>query len=182
MQLKDVQPGSILYWETEPVKVDSVSIEPDYGGVVVHIIRFAASDAKQNGYAIVSASCLHTKPTQYVSFCGTFEVPENNNELSKKFPLQYEEIFEGTDSLGEDRYREVSTGFRDGLTYETINGKDSLTVYLAKIDDSTGHLVASCRAGGWADETFVFLNEHGKPVKSANNFNPNPVEQLCEEE
>lgn len=118
--------------------------------------------------------------TQYISFCGTFNVPANANELAKLFPIQYDEIFEGTDSHGDDRYRDVSTGFRNGLNYETIDGKDSLTVYLAKIDDSTGHLVASCPAGGWADETFVFLDEGGNPVKSAENFNPNPIEQLCE--
>lgn len=118
--------------------------------------------------------------TQYISFCGTFNVPASSNELAARFPIQYDEIFEGTDSHGDDRYRDVSTGFRDGLNYETIDGKDSLTVYLAKIDDKTGHLVASCPAGGWADETFVFLDEGGNPVKSAENFNPNPIEQLCE--
>lgn len=118
--------------------------------------------------------------TQYISFCGTFYVPQNANDLSSQFPLQYNEIFEGTDSLGDDRYREVSTGFRDGLNYEAIDGKDSLTVYLAKLSGNIGHLVASCPAGGWADETFVFLDEHEQPVKSADNFNPNPVEQLCE--
>jgi len=118
--------------------------------------------------------------TQYISFCGTFNVPANANELATQFPIQYAEIFEGTDSHGDDRYRDVSTGFRDGLNYEVIDGKDSLTVYLAKIDDNTGHLVASCPAGGWADETFVFLDRQDNLVKSSENFNPNPVEQLCE--
>lgn len=118
--------------------------------------------------------------TQYISFCGTFNVPGNADILSAQFPQQYDEIFEGTDSHGDDRYREVSTGFRDGLGYEAIDGKDSLTVYLAKVSGNIGHLVASCPAGGWADETFVFLDESGKPVKAAENFNPNPVEQLCE--
>ena len=118
--------------------------------------------------------------TQYISFCGTFNVPANSSELAARFPIQYDEIFEGTDSHGDGRYREVTTGFRDGLNYEAIDGKDSLTVYLAKIDDSTGHLVASCPAGGWANETFVFLDNGGNPVKSAENFNPNPIEQLLE--
>ena len=117
--------------------------------------------------------------TQYISFCGAFNVPENADALAVQFPLQYDEVFEGTDSHGDDRYRDVSTGFRDGLSYASIDGKDSLTVYLAKIDDNVGHLVASCPAAGWADETFVFLDERGNPVKSAENFNPHPVEQLC---
>lgn len=118
--------------------------------------------------------------TQYISFCGTFDVPENADDLAAQFPMQYDEVFEGTDSLGDDRYRDVSTGFRDGLSYDAIDGKDSLTVYLAKVSDNIGHLVASCPAGGWADETFVFLDEGGTPMKSAENFNPNPIEQLCE--
>lgn len=116
--------------------------------------------------------------TRYISFCGVFSVPENFKRLEAAYPLQYDEIFEGTDSHGDDRYREVSTGFRDGLNYEAIDGQDSLTVYLARIDGNTGHLVASCPAGGWADETFVFLDESGAPVKSEDNFNPNPVRQL----
>lgn len=118
--------------------------------------------------------------TAYISFCGTFNVPANADELSSQFRIQYDEIFDGTDSHGNDRYRDVSIGFRDGLTYEAIDGKDSLTVYLAKVSDEIGHLVASCPEGGWADETFVFLDEAGIPVKSADNFNPSPVEQLCE--
>ena len=118
--------------------------------------------------------------TQYISFCGTFNVPENVDALAAQFPIEYYEIYEGTDSHGKERYREVSTGFRSGLSYEAIDGKDSLTVYLAKVSGNIGHLVASCPAGGWADETFVFVDEHGRPVKSAENFNPNPVEQLCE--
>lgn len=116
----------------------------------------------------------------YISFCGTFNVPQNADNLSSQFPLQYDEIFEGVDSHGDERYREVSTGFRDGLTYEVIDGKDSLTVYLAKVSANIGHLVASCPAGGWADETFVFLDGGGNPIKSAENFNQNPIEQLCE--
>lgn len=118
--------------------------------------------------------------TTYISFCGTFNVPTNANSLAVQYPMQYEESFEGTDSNGDDIYQDIQTGFRNGLIYEEIDGKDSLTVYLAKIDDMTGHLVASCPAGGWSDETFVFLGESGCPVKSADNFNPNPVEQLCE--
>lgn len=119
--------------------------------------------------------------TQYISFCGTFNVPDADT-LAAQFPLQYDEIFEGTDSHGDDRYREVSTGFRDGLSYEAIDGEHSLTVYLSKVPGTVnvGHLVASCPAGGWAHEAFVFLDERGKPIKSANNFNPNPVKQLCE--
>lgn len=118
--------------------------------------------------------------TAYISFCGTFNVPPNAKSLAMQFPMQYEEVFQGTDSNGDDCYKDVSTGFRSGISYESIDGKDSLTVYLAKIDDSTGHLVASCPAGGWADETFVFLGQSGHPIKSAGNYNPNPVEQLCE--
>jgi len=104
---------------------------------------------------------MTTQYTRYISFCGTFEVPFNADALSAQFPLQYD------------------TAFRDGLSYEAIDGKDSLTVYLAKVDHNTGHLVASCPAGGWEDETFVFLDNEGSPVKSAENFNLNPVRQLC---
>lgn len=118
--------------------------------------------------------------TKYISFCGTFDVPENSAALYDRFPLQYREIFEGTDSHGEDRYREVSTGFCDGLKYVVIDGENSLTVYLATVTNNIGHLVASCPAGGWADETFVFLDESGNPVKSEENFNYNPVRQLLE--
>jgi hypothetical protein len=113
----------------------------------------------------------------YVSFLGTFNVPNNSEELHARFALQWEEVFEGRDSAGDDIYRDVTTGFRENLSYQAIGGKDSLTVYLATIDAHTAHLVASCPQGGWSEETFVFL-ENGNPVKAADDFNPNPIEQL----
>lgn len=116
--------------------------------------------------------------TKYISFCGTFETPENIDALLAQFKSQYEEVFEGTDSHGNHYYREIPTGFRDGLNYNIIGGKDSLTVYIAKIDDNTEHLVADCPEAGWVEETFVQLDEYGNPVKSPNNYNPNPFEQL----
>lgn len=116
----------------------------------------------------------------YISFVGFFPEVSESKLLQSTYPLQYEEVFEGRDSHGDDRFRDVSTGFRAGLKYDAIDGKDSLTVFLAKVDDNTGHLVASCPEGGWADECFVYLDESGDPKKSEDNFNPNPVEQLCE--
>jgi hypothetical protein len=114
------------------------------------------------------------KQFQYISFLGTFNVPNNLKELHARFPLQGEEVFEGRDA-GNDCYRDW---FRENLSYQAIDGKDSLTVYLATIDAHTAHLVASCPQGGWSEETFVFLDENGNPVKAADNFNPNPIEQL----
>lgn len=114
---------------------------------------------------------------KYISFCGTFNVPENS-DLETRYPMTFSETFEGTDSLGDHIYREVSNGFRQGLQYETIDGRDSLTVYLAKVSNDIGHLVADCPAGGWVDEAFVHLDASGNPIKSQDNWNPNPVPQL----
>ena len=111
--------------------------------------------------------------TQYISSVGTFNVPENHSALDQNFPMGYQEIFEGIDSLGDECYREVPRGFREGLKYEAIDSNDWITVYLAVIDNQTGHLVADCLAGGWADEAFVIL-EHGHPVKAADNSQPKP--------
>ena len=115
----------------------------------------------------------------YISFVGVMAVPLQTVELEEAYPLQYDEIFEGIDSHGDERYREVPVGFRNGLEYEAIDGRDSLTIYLAVIDEKIGHLVASCPAGGWADECFVCLVD-GRPEKAVENFNPNPIPQLLD--
>lgn len=94
--------------------------------------------------------------------------------------MTFQEIYEGTDSHGDERYRSVSCGFRDGLKYEAIGGVDNFTIYLATINASIGHLVASCPSAGWVDDCFVYLDESGHPIKSEENFNPNPVEQLLD--
>lgn len=116
----------------------------------------------------------------YLSFVGFFDVPQNIHVLYEQHPLQTDKVFEGVDSHGVERYREVSVGFREGLTYKEIDSQDSLTVYLAKVSNAIGHLVASCPAGGWVGESFVFLDEVGNPIKSSENFNPNPVKQLLD--
>lgn len=114
----------------------------------------------------------------YISFCGNISTPNKPimDKLSQKFTLQEHEIFEGIDTRGEERYRYRSAGFRDGLNYEYIGGKDSLSVYVARINGGVGHLVADCQDGGWSEETFCYLDLDGNPIK-ANNFNPNPVPQ-----
>lgn len=97
----------------------------------------------------------------YISFCGKLKLPHNHKELERKFPMSHYE----------------QSGFRKKLLYDAIQTKDSLTVYLAKIDEKTGHLVADCPAGGWYEDVFVCLL-NGKPEKAEDNFNPNPFEQL----
>lgn len=61
MKYNKIKKGDILYWGDERVKVDSKSIEPQYGESV-HITRFAAKNKKHNGYASVSPSCLSATP------------------------------------------------------------------------------------------------------------------------
>ena len=113
----------------------------------------------------------------YISFVGFFDEP-SDPELKTRYPMTFQEIYEGTDSHGDERYRSVSCGFREGLKYECIGGVDSLTAYLATISDGIGHLVADCPQGGWVDDCFVYLDDNGQPIKSEENYNPNPVEQL----
>ncbi len=93
--------------------------------------------------------------TRYISFCGTFEVPENEDELETAFPETYQVTPKGREFLG----------FRSGLSYQQIYQKDSLYVYVAQIDGTTGHLVADCSAAGWVENTFVTL-EAGQPVRA----------------
>ena len=63
MNFSKVKTGKISYWGNEPVKVNSKSIEKDYGKCV-HITRYAAKDKKQNGYATVSPDVLSENPAQ----------------------------------------------------------------------------------------------------------------------
>ena len=124
---------------------------------------------------------------RYVSFVGFLVLPSNNQQLEKEYP-KIKNYYEPNPLYGEeceewyDESREIWTTqyvqekeFRQGLEYQSLDGKDSLTVYLAIIDHKTGHLVADC--GGWSTGTFVVL-ENGRPKKSQNNYNPNPIEQL----
>lgn len=114
---------------------------------------------------------------KYISFCGYFEEPDNVDELEKKYPETFREEFLGTNSHEEDCYKDINCGFREDLDYQHIANKDSLDVYLAVIDETTGHLVADCPAGGWVNDCFVILDTEGQPVK-ANEENPNPIEQV----
>jgi hypothetical protein len=97
--------------------------------------------------------------TQYISFCGAFVLPSNTDEL-------------------QETYQVDESGFCESLVYEAIGGKDSVTVFLSKINNNTGHLVASCPDGNWADECFICLDNNGEPIKAEGNFNPNPVAQI----
>ena len=97
---------------------------------------------------------------KYVSFYGFVETPENVSFLQEKHP-----------------FKEPGESFRN-FSYECISGRDIMAIYLAIVGNGVGHLVASCLAGGWEEETFCILDEHGKPKKAKANFNPNTIEQL----
>lgn len=114
----------------------------------------------------------------YISFVGFIQEPTNHAELSEQYPQQFHERYLGEDSLGDFVYNHVGEGFRDGLEYSVIGGENSLTVWLAVVSDGIGHLVADCPAGGWVDECFCVLDSDGKPLKSEDNYNPNPVPQV----
>lgn len=57
MIYEEINPGDILYWGKEKIKVDSKSIEGGFGPCV-HITRFEAENPKHNGYATVHPFCL----------------------------------------------------------------------------------------------------------------------------
>lgn len=102
---------------------------------------------------------------KYISFVGHFDELPNQSELLEKYPVK----------IADDGYIDP---FRPSLTYIQIDQVDSLYIYLAKISDGIGHIVADCSAGGWTDDAFIALDENDNPVKSPANYNPNPVEQL----
>ena len=106
--------------------------------------------------------------TRYISFCGTFNVPDNIEELNTLYP---EIIYDS----GEEAYAD---GFRRGIKYGLIDGRDSADVYLSKIDKNVGHLVLIIQ--DQREETFVCLNSEGWPQKSDDNVNVNPISQLCD--
>lgn len=106
--------------------------------------------------------------TNYISFVGYFDVLPNEQQLTKKYKRE---------TRINDRDDIEDTGYLLDVKYQSIGGKDSLTVYLADLGDNIGHLVADCSAGGWCDSAFVRI-QNGEPVKSELNFNPNPVEQV----
>lgn len=103
--------------------------------------------------------------TTYISFIGFLETPSESDllTLNRVYPPNHK-----------------CRGFRENLQYKEIGGKDSLTIELAVIPGHAhiGHLVADCTPGGWVSDTFVMLDENGDPIKSPENFNPNPVEQI----
>ncbi len=96
------------------------------------------------------------------------------------YPEEIRKEYLGTDSHGDERYREIGCGFREGLLYKVIGRQDSLTVYLAEYpyNECIGHLVADCPQGNWVDSMWVKLDNEGNPVKAEENFNPNPVPQV----
>jgi len=119
----------------------------------------------------------------YISFVGFLETPFDRSikVLDRIYPPNISEVFQGYDSHGEPFYQNYNEGFRAKLEYKEIAHKDSLTIYLAVVPGTKptiGHLVADCTPGGWVSDTFVMLDENGEPIKAADNFNPNPVEQV----
>lgn len=118
----------------------------------------------------------------YISFIGFLETPSEDSIsiLNRVYPPVISEVLEGYNSHDEPVYKDYNEGFRAGLEYTEIGGKDSLTIYLAVVPGYThvGHLVADCTPGGWVSDTFVMLDENGEPIKAAENFNPNPIEQV----
>jgi hypothetical protein len=135
--------------------------------------------------ALIFEASNHTKNkimATYISFIGFLETPTESDllTLSRIYPPNISEVLQGYDSHDEPVYRDYNEGFRTGLEYKEIGGKDSLTIYLAVVPgyNHIGHLVADCTPGGWVSDTFVMLDENSQPIKAAENFNPNPVEQL----
>ena len=109
--------------------------------------------------------------TRYISFCGTFLVPDNESELNKQFL--------GNVYLDDEGFEEIDDHTISGVHHEMIDSEDSLRVYLAILQDKMlGHLIADCPAAGWTESTFVLLDEHNIPKRPETNINPNPIRQL----
>lgn len=120
----------------------------------------------------------------YIAFVGFFKEvdPKLVSSLNDECPviINCHETGE-TDSIGCPIFKEEWTGFREGgLFYSQIDYRDSLTIYLARINEQIGHLVADCPEGGWVEECFVYLDSDGNPIKDDDNWNPNPIPQLLE--
>lgn len=109
--------------------------------------------------------------TKYISFCGTFMVPDNIDQLNIQYPRHV--------YLDEEGYVEVDNHIIEYAKYELIDSEDSLNVYLAILEDKiVGHLVADCQQAGWTESTFVKLDEDNNPLRPKENTNPNPIRQL----
>jgi len=91
----------------------------------------------------------------YISFVGFFDKLPNEQELENQ----------------------LQQGLFADLPQKCIGGQDSLSIYLTDLGNGIGYLVADCPAGGWEDAAFVTLSNDGQPVKSEDNWNPNPVPQ-----
>ena len=110
----------------------------------------------------------------YISFTGEFLEPLYPYEKKGLVMETYTQEEEWGNQIMEV---EIETGFFTGLKYDQIGQKDSLTIFLAKVEGNIGHLVADCPAGGWVEETFVFLDTNGMPIY-ASDFNPNPIPRV----
>jgi hypothetical protein len=119
--------------------------------------------------------------TKYISFTGTFNVPTNHEELNIQFPMTYYHRHLGLNSHNEEIIEEYEQGFRSGgLIYNSLySNLDGIDLYISVIENNIGHLVVQCLNGGWNEETFCFLDENGMPIHAEDNFNPNPVPQVC---
>lgn len=86
----------------------------------------------------------------YISFLGFMKDVEPSivAELSIEYPLV--------------EWYNVQQPNRSGLVYDQIDQRDSLTVYLARINDQVGHLVADCPEREWVEECFVYLDGDGR--------------------
>lgn len=118
----------------------------------------------------------------YIAFVGFFKEVEPSivANLNVQYPELFSQEYLGKNSFGDGVFQDNLAGYRGLLQYEQIDYRDSLTIYLARINEQIGHLVADCPEGGWVEECFVYLDSDGMPIKSDGNWNPNPIPQLLE--
>lgn len=100
----------------------------------------------------------------YIAFVGFFKEVEPSivAALNVQYPELFSQEYLGKNSFGDDVFQDNPAGYRGLLQYEQIDYRDSLTVYLARINDKVGHLVADCPEREWVEECFVYLDGDGR--------------------
>jgi hypothetical protein len=112
---------------------------------------------------------MKNQSNKYVSFVGFILLP-TEEEIKMAFPNgQPVELGSYENDL-------------DNFTGTPVDGKDSLTVYainsgIKAKKGIVGFVIADCPAGGWRHGSYCYW-DGDKVVKSPDNYNPNPVQQL----
>jgi hypothetical protein len=155
MKYNKIKEGAVLYWNGEPVRVDSKSIEKGYGKTV-HITRFAAKNPKHNGYATVSPGVLSITPANvlfsilillFAASCTQYQTVIKECDGSE---VIYKERLKASDRDQEQQLKSAIAANDDCEKLIVLQGRDTMYQYARHCYDVRRNMhvtIASDREG-----------------------------------